>query len=280
VPHWLPSWQQALSAVAVLLVAGLLLPRARTGRRVQLGASLARESAVVLALYALWQLAGSLAVGSTAAGLRRGEQVWSLERTLHLPLETGLQGVVLPHPLVVQAMNGYYVYAHYSTLLLTLLWLFLRHRQRYPAARDAVVLSTFGCLALQLVAVAPPRLLGAHGVVDTALRYGQSVYGPATAGGISDQYSAMPSVHVVWAGLVAVLVWRSGSGWWRWLGVVHLALTTVVVVATGNHYWLDAAVGVGVLALALLAAQALERRRGAVAVGAGPRVKEQEPALL
>jgi len=35
-----------------------------------------------------------------------------------------------------------------------------------------------------------------------------------------------------------------------------------------------------VLALALLAAQALERRRGAVAVGAGPRVKEQEPALL
>lgn len=243
-PHWLPTWQQALAAAVVLTVAGMLVRRSSGGRRTQLG-GLAREGAIVLGLYALWQLAGSLATGSTAAGLRRGEQLWSLERTLHLPSETSLQAVVLPHPAVVQVLNAYYVYAHYNALLLTLLWLFVRHRERYAAARDAVAVSTFACLALQLVAVAPPRLLGGHGVLDTALRYGQSVYGPATASGLSDQYSAMPSVHVLWAALVAVLVWRLAHPRWRWLGAAHATFTTVVVIATGNHYWLDAVVGIG-----------------------------------
>ncbi len=263
--HWLPTWQQALGAAAVLAVAALLArrgPLSRGGllsRRGRLGAALAAEAGVVLALYALWQLAGTLAVGSTAAGLQRGEDLWSLERTLHLPLETRLQAVMLSHPDAVRAMNAYYVYAHYNTLLLTLLWLFVRHRDRYPAARATLALATFTGLALQLIAVAPPRLLGAHHIVDTALRYGQSVYGPVTATGISDQYSAMPSMHVVWAALVAVLVWRSAPQRWRWLGPAHAVLTTLVVVATGNHYWLDAAAGVGVLALALVVVGWIER---------------------
>jgi hypothetical protein len=261
-PHWLPTWQQSLGAAVVLAVTGVLLRRGSVERRGRLAAAVAGEFGVILGLYALWQLAGSLAVGSTAAGLRRGEEVWSLERVLHLPLETSVQALALPHPDLVRAMNAYYVYAHYNTLLLTLLWLFVRHRDRYPAARATLALATFASLALQLIAVAPPRLLGDYHIVDTALRYGQSVYGPATTTGISDQYSAMPSVHVVWASLVAVLVWKSAPPRWCWLGPAHAVLTTFVVVATGNHYWLDAAAGIGVLALALVVVGAAGRWRG------------------
>ena len=57
------------------------------------------------------------------------------------------------------------------------MWIFLRHRDQYPPWRNVIAILTFGCLAIQLIPVAPPRLLPELGFVDTAHLYGQSVYG-------------------------------------------------------------------------------------------------------
>ena len=97
------------------------------------------------------------------------------------------------------------------------------------------------------------------GFVDTALRYGQSVYG-AAGSGFADQLSAMPSVHVAWAVLVAWAVITRSTSRWRWLILLHPVITVFVVVATGNHFWADGIVAASVVAL-VLAAQALVTRR-------------------
>ena len=96
-------------------------------------------------------------------------------------------------------------------------------------------------------------------MVDTAVRYGQSVYAGA-AGFDADQLSAMPSVHVGWAILVAIAVIGAARSRWRWLALVYPVLTTLVVVVTANHFWLD-----GIVAAALLGAGAggAARLRGA-----------------
>jgi hypothetical protein len=253
-PHWVPSWQTAWLAAAVLaLVSRVLVARRRDPG---LASALAWEAALVLGLFGLWQLVGGLAIRQSGDAIGRGAAIWKAERMAHLPNETAVQHLVLPHSWLVQFLNGYYVYAHFSTLVLMLLWLFLRHRDRYAAARNTVALTTFGCLAIQLVPVAPPRLLGGYGVVDTASAYGQSVYG-SVGTGIADQLSAMPSVHVAWAALVGLFVFQAASGRWRWLGPAHTGMTLLVVVATGNHYWLDAVVAVAVIALATGAQAAL-----------------------
>jgi hypothetical protein len=99
------------------------------------------------------------------------------------------------------------------------------------------------CLAIAFVPVAPPRFLGG-GIVDTAAEYGQSVYG----GGVSaDQLAAMPSVHVLWAVTIAWYAVKIGRSRWRFLAPLHGVLTVFVVVATGNHWWLDGVVAVAVL---------------------------------
>jgi hypothetical protein len=59
----------------------------------------------------------------------------------------------------------------------------------------------------------------------------------------------MPSVHIAWSSAVAFFVWRSTTSRWRYLGVVHALLTWTVVVATGNHYWLDGVVAIVLLVL-------------------------------
>ncbi|MGH3194221.1 MAG: phosphatase PAP2 family protein, partial [Streptosporangiaceae bacterium] len=87
------------------------------------------------------------------------------------------------------------------------------------------------------------------GFVDLAARYGQSVYAALGLG--ADQLSAMPSVHVAWAVLVSWAVITSGISRWRWLILLHPAVTVFVVVGTGNHFWADGIVASFVVAVVL-----------------------------
>jgi PAP2 superfamily len=122
----------------------------------------------------------------------------------------------------------------------------------YPRMRCTVIASTLACLLVQIVPVAPPRLLPDLGFVDTALLNGQSVYGEFGTG-MANQLAAMPSVHVGWAALVGWYVWWSAPARWRWIGPLHTVTTVLVVVATANHWWLDGLVAVGFVALSMLA---------------------------
>ncbi len=253
-PHWVPSWQLAVTVAGCL--AAVCLPlrywtRDKAGtreRRLGLAGMAGWQAAVLIAAYGLWQYTGSQALVGTVDGVDRGHRLWDFERRLHIPSEASFQRLFLPHHTFVRFLNLYYVVAHYNVLLLMLAWLLWRHRDRYVQARNVILLATFACLAIQLIPVAPPRLIPGHVVVDTPLQYGQSVYGPIGQG-FSDQYSAMPSVHIAWSSAVAFFIWRSTKSRWRWLGVVHALLTWTVVIATGNHYWADGIVAIAVLAL-------------------------------
>ena len=126
------------------------------------------QVAILIAIYGMWQWVGSLALVGSGDGLERGRRLWDLERSLGLPSEKSFQALFLPHVWLIKFFNVYYVIAHYNFLLLTLGWLFWRHRDRYREARTVIALATFACLAVQLIPVAPPRLIGGHGIVDTA----------------------------------------------------------------------------------------------------------------
>jgi len=91
--------------------------------------------------------------------------------------------------------------------------------------------------------------------VDTAIKYGQSVYG-TTTGFNPDQLSAMPSVHVGWAVLVAILVVGATRSRWRWLAWAYPAATTLIVAVTANHFWADGIVATFILVV-VLAVQSL-----------------------
>ena len=92
-------------------------------------------------------------------------------------------------------------------------------------------------------------------MVDTAVRYGQSVY--SWHGGVdADEFSAMPSVHVGWALIVAIAVITVSRSRWRWLAAAYPVLTLLVVVVTANHFWLDGIVAGLLVALVLVVQQA------------------------
>jgi hypothetical protein len=259
VPNVALSWQAAALIGAVCVAVATLVERFAPDRRTIAFriAPFGREVGIILGLYALWQIAGGVSLGHTDEAVKRGQWVWDHERAWHFPSEVAVQRPILGHPFLVQACNIYYATMHFGMLLSVLLWLYIRHRDAYRRTRTLIVLTTTACLLVGLVPVAPPRLIHV-GMVDTAAAYGQSVY--AVTGQLgADQYSAMPSVHVAWAFLVAVAVISATTSRWRWLILVHTATTVYVVIATANHFWLDGVVAVALLGVSL-AVQVVSRR--------------------
>jgi hypothetical protein len=169
-----------------------------------------------------------------------------------------VQRLFLPHPLIVQAFNLYYDVLHFPVLIACLVWLFIWHRDIYVRRRTTLAVFTGACLLVQLIPVAPPRMLPGTGMVDTAVLYHQSVY-QQTAGFNPDQLGAMPSVHVGWAILVAIMVISAARSRWRWLVVLYPVATTLAVVVTANHYWMDGIVAALILVVVLLVQYWLER---------------------
>lgn len=259
-------WQYALAASCGLFIAAAAIRVGRraghptgptTGRAASwaLWGDVAWESSLLFVLYGLWQFAGSFTVMGTSGALPRARWLWDAERVLYLPSETDLQRLILPHPLLVQACNYYYDILHFPLLGACLIWLYTRHRTDYPRIRTTVALFTGISLLIQFITVAPPRLLASTGMVDTAVQYGQSVY--AWSGGFdADEFSAMPSVHVGWAVIVAIAVITVSRRRWRWLAAAYPVLTLLVVVVTANHFWLDGIAAGILVALVMLVQRA------------------------
>jgi hypothetical protein len=258
---WLP-WQYSLwLAVASAVVAVVL--RVRTPPQQWFWVrELARETAIFATLYTIWQRIGQLPASNDAVlAVRRGTAIAHLEHVLHFPSEGWTQRLALHSHLVVEGANWYYIVGHTPVLGVFLVWLYLRHRGDFARWRTVLAFSCIVGELIQIVPVAPPRL-ALHDIIDTGQVFGPAVY-ESDGAGLAPQLAAMPSLHCVWAtttGLAVFLIVRSR---WRWLGPAHVVLTVLVIVITGNHYWLDAAAGIALVlvGLAIYDGSAYLRRR-------------------
>jgi hypothetical protein len=272
------TWQHAAEVGGALVVAGAVL-RTVPARRVRFFAPFALEAAILALLYALWQLAGQWSVTGYYSALDRAAWIERFESDVWLPSERSVQHLILGHRLLAEGANLYYATMHFTTMLAFLLWLFVRHRDQYRPVRATMAWATLVCLLVQLIPVAPPRMM--PGFVDTAARYGQSVY----SGGLAvDQLSAMPSVHVAWAVVVGYYAIKVSTSRWRWLGAGHTAMTVFVVVATANHWWLDGIVATMIVVACAWFRYGLSRSRQALLTRwrpqAPPAVPQPEPATV
>jgi len=258
---WL-EWEPAVALALVLAALGLSL-RGREGRAATVGA-VARETALVLGLYAFWRVVMTLRSTRLDEGLAHGLTLYDIERTLHIGNEAAMARWLVEHPSWAQAANVFYAAVHVPALIAFLVWLFFRHRDRYPRLRNTVAALTGICLVLHWFPVAPPRMYPGLGFPDVARHFGQSVYGPVGQG-ISNQVSALPSLHAGWALIVAFGVIVASPSRWRWWIVAHPLVTIVVIAATANHWWLDSVAAAAVLAAVVAAQWAIDRLRGSFA---------------
>lgn len=225
------------------------------------------EAGGLIALYAGYTASRGLMHVDPTAALQHAQRLVDWEDRLGLGFEVSANGWLTgAAPLAVLACY-FYATLHYLVTPAVLVVLRRRSGAHYVWARDALVLATaVGLFCYWVLPVAPPRLLDGQGFQDTMAAFsgygwwGSAASAPKGLGGLTNQYAALPSLHVGWAlwcaWAVQPLLRRRATRWAAWL---YPAMTTAVVVGTGNHYLLDAVGGALVLALGVLGVPAVER---------------------
>lgn len=183
--------------------------------------------------------------------------VWDFQDDIGLAFELAVNHAVEGVTWLVVTMNYYYATLHFIVTVGVLVWLFRSHPGRYGATRLVLFAATGAALlGYYLYPLAPPRLMEGMDFVDTARVH--ETWGSLSAQGtglaaVSNQYAAMPSMHIgwsVWCGLTVVTL--AGPVWLKVLGALYPVVTLFVIVATANHFWLDAVGGVVCLGLGYL----------------------------
>ncbi|HET9379784.1 MAG TPA: phosphatase PAP2 family protein [Streptomyces sp.] len=226
------------------------------------------ELPLILLVYACYTAGRLLARGDVSTAVDHGLAILRVEKALFLNAEHPLNRLFTREPWLGVPADFWYASLHYVVTPVLLVWLFRSHRAHYRAARTWLMTSTFiGLIGFTTLPTCPPRLLSAgHGFVDTMAQYssygwwGGEASAPRGMGGMTNQYAAMPSLHVGWSLWCGVILWRHGrTPAVRAFAVAYPLLTTIVVMGTANHYFLDAVAGAAVMGAGLLLAPFVTR---------------------
>lgn len=159
----------------------------------------------------------------------------------------------------------YYATMHFVIVITVLIWVYVQHPMNYRSTRTALYAANgLAAAVFWLYPLAPPRLMEpSQNFIDTVVIYHTwGSWGSADFAKISNQYAAMPSLHIGWSLWAGLTIFMLSRRWWlRILGLAYPLATLMVIIGTANHFVLDAVGGVLVLAAGFFIQRLLTGRR-------------------
>jgi len=215
-----------------------------------------REVILIGSIYTLYDMTRYLVAGDHDGAIRHGKLLLHWEKNVGMEPEHWLNKVFSAH--IALGLPADYIYAtlHYIVTPVILVWMWRRHSSAYTWSRTILAVATIiGLVGFTTVPTAPPRLL--PGFIDTMAKFSHDGWwsnaasAPRGLGADTNQYAALPSLHVGWALWCGWQMIRYGQHRiTRVMGVVYPVVLSLVVMATANHYFLDVVAGVFVVLIA------------------------------
>jgi PAP2 superfamily len=227
---------------------------------------------LLVAMYLLYDGVRMLIATDHGQAFAHARHLLGLENALGVAYERSVNHAVSGHPVLAVPLAYAYATLHYVITPIVLVWLWKRRPGQYARARTTLAVATLlGLVGFWLFPTAPPRML--PGFVDTLARYHDwgwwsgDASAPKGLGGLTNEFAAMPSLHVGWAAWCGwQLARNTARRWVRALSVAYPIFMVAVVIGTANHYIADAVAGLAVIVV------------GAGLVGVGDRMRRGYPA--
>ncbi|MDE2986556.1 MAG: phosphatase PAP2 family protein [Chloroflexota bacterium] len=213
-----------------------------------------RELVAVAVAALLYYLVRGAVSDRAEEAFQRARDILELEQRFWLDWETPIHESILGSSALIDFANGAYFWGHMPLLIVLAIWLWRSHRMIWRRFRNALLVSAAaGMVCYFLFPTAPPRLMPELGYVDTLALRAAPAYQAQEVGLFVNPYAALPSLHVGWALLAGLAVWQSSRHPLMRAFAVAIPLSqSWAVVATGNHWTLDAFAGIAVCAIAWL----------------------------
>lgn len=222
---------------------------------------LGRQLALFCGAYYLYRIVRGAVDGRGAQAFANAREIISLEQEMSLFVEPAVHAWANGTAWVGDAASWIYVNSHFAVTVLTLAWIYLWRNSAFYFVRN-MFMAAMGMALILYVAfpTAPPRLMPEWGFADPVAE----LTGAGAQSGISEllvnPFAAVPSMHVCFALMLAIPMAQIVRRRWTataWLA--YPALVSFVVVATANHWWIDAALGAVVALVAATFAAMLVR---------------------
>jgi hypothetical protein len=228
---------------------------------------------LLAAAYWAWRHARGAVDGSMGISFSHARDLASAERSLGLLIEPSVQHWAVSAGWPAEVARWGYANLHFKGSCLMLAILYFRYRGSFGFVRNAI----FAAMAISVIGyalfpTAPPRFLPELGLDPSTAVTGNDPLLSHPGDALFNPFAAVPSMHV---GLSVILAWSLAmlvrQPAIRGVLFAYPLLMTFVVVASGNHFWLDAVFGLITAALATGIAMLLARLNPDWSFGRSPR---------
>jgi hypothetical protein len=234
-----------------------------------------REIVLAYGFYFAYSRVRGKGRASGLESLRNARDLIRWERDLGIYHEHSFQQLVLTNDNMVFLLNNFYGSAHFIVTPAVAVYLFRKHPESYRMWRNVLGWATaLALVGYYMFPLMPPRLVPGAGFTDTMVTHPNLwKITPIPIWNVGNPYAAMPSLHIAWSMWVCfALLATSRSFWVRVAARAYPFVTLVAIVATGNHFVLDAVGGAMAFGAAMVIAPAVSE--------ALARVVAPTPAVL
>jgi membrane-associated phospholipid phosphatase len=221
------------------------------------------QFAIMAIAYWLWRHARGAVDGSMSESFAHARDLVAAERAIGSLIEPNLQHWAVNAGWPGEFVRWMYANAHFKGGCLALGAIYFLWRDSFGFVRNmAIAAMTISIAGYALFPTAPPRFLPELGLDGTSAVTGNNPYLSMPGDQLFNPFAAVPSMHVA---LAMIFAWSLAllvrNRWLKALLFAYPLLITLVVMATGNHFWLDAVFGAATAAAAAGIAMLLARLR-------------------
>jgi membrane-associated phospholipid phosphatase len=223
---------------------------------------LGRQIGLLILVDLAYETVRGIADGQRVVAFAHGQQIIDFQQATHTFFEPDVQGFFLQWNWIVDFANQVYMNSQFAVVIAFFFWLYMFRNDSFYFVRNMFMVSMgLALIGYVLYPTAPPRLFPEYGFVDTINDFSNVNHDSALVKVFINPYAAVPSMHCAFALMVGLTAARLSRHWYtRTLWMMWPALVIWVVIVTGNHYWIDAALGALVALLSALTAQQLLAR--------------------
>ena len=234
----------------------------------------ARQVLLFCGAYYAYRIVRGLIDGRAQVAFDNARDLAGFERGLGLFIEPAVHAWAESQAWLIDIASWVYVNSHFTVTVTTLAFIYLyRNEQFYFVRNMFMVAMGLALVGYALYPTAPPRFLPEWGFSDSVADFTGVAADSTSANLLFNPFAAVPSMHVAFSLMLAVPMIRMARRTWpKVLWGVYPAFVTFAVVATANHWWMDALLGALVAGASALAARRIGKWRPTVYAFRPPQI--------